>query len=310
MIAALVSVERLILVSNFLHMQQPWCEMINVMEKCKRSFPPALLIVASIFSSQVSADQNLLDLYEGGNFVLGTGAAIVRFDTNIKVTDKNTGNSTYLDLEGNLDLPEVSSVLTLYGVYQINQKHRLGFTFFGINRESSVFNIDKTFEDIRVVGEASFTDTTNFYRVDYGYNLFRSTGSSIDLMAGVYGLDLKYVFKAEGSITVDGVTSSGSIEDETSIFAPLPLIGLNFNFHITDSWRFMTKVSFIAGTYQDLSAVVSQTTINALYGINKNVGVVLGMSYFDADIDIESSSKIRDISYGYDGAYIGMHFFI
>jgi hypothetical protein len=263
-----------------------------------------------MFSDYVYAEQKDHNIYEGSNFVLGTGAAIVRFDSNIKTTDKNTGNSTYLDLEGNLDLPEVSSVLTLYGVYQINQKHRLGFSFFGINRESSVFNIDKTFEDIRVVGEARFTDTTNFYRLDYGYNLFRDFSSNIDLMAGIYGLDLKYVFKAEGSITVDGVTSSGSIEDETSIFAPLPLIGLNFNFRITDSWSFATKLSFIAGTYQDLSAIVSQASINALYRVNNNVGVVMGLAYFDADIDIESSSKIRDISYGYDGAYVGMHFFI
>ena len=151
----------------------------------------ALLITVSLQVSGVEADELQTELYKGSKFALGVGAAIVRFDSNIKVTDKQTGRDTYLDLEGNLDLPEVSAVTTLYGVYQFKPKHRLGFSFFSINRESELFNIDKTFEDIRVVGQASFTDTTNFYRLDYGYNLFEDTHSKIDLMAGVYGLDLK-----------------------------------------------------------------------------------------------------------------------
>ena len=270
-----------------------------------------MLLATVAFTGIARAEQDTLDVYKGSQFLLGVGAAIVRFDTNIKITDKGTDNSTYLDLEGNLDLPELSSVLTLYGAYQFNNKHRVGFHLFSINRESTVFDIDKTFEDVRVVGNASFTDTTNFYRLDYGYNLFGDAHSRIDLMAGIYGLDLKYVFKADGEITIDGFTAdSASIEDETSIFAPLPLIGLDFNFRITDSWSFATKVSFVAGSYNNLTATVSQTSINAIYRVNRYFGAVMGLSYFDADIEIESSSKTRDISYGYDGAYIGMHFFL
>lgn len=267
----------------------------------------ALLITVSLQLSDVEADELETELYKGSKFALGVGTAIVRFDTNIKVTDKQKGRKTYLDLEGNLDLPEVSTVMTLYGAYQFKPKHRLGFSFFSVNRESEIFNIDKTFEDIRVVGQASFTDTTNFYRLDYGYNLFKDTHSKIDFLAGVYGLDLKYVFKAEGSVTEDGVTTPGSIEDVSDVFAPLPLIGLNFGFRITDSWDFTNKVAFITGSYEDLSAAVIQVSIHALYRINQNFGVVMGLTYFDADIIIESSSKKRDISYGYDGAYIGMH---
>ena len=269
-----------------------------------------LLIAASVQASAVYADQPQTELYKDKKFALGVGAAIVRFDTNIKITDKQAARKTYLDLEGNLDLPELSTVTTFYGAYQFNPKHRLGFSFFSVNRESELFNIDKTFEDIRVVGQASFTDTTNFYRLDYGYNLFNDTHSKIDFLAGVYGLDLKYVFKAEGSITEGGVTTQKSIEDVSDVFAPLPLIGLNFGFRITDKWDFANKLAFITGTYEDLSATVFQASIHALYNINRNFGVVMGLTYFDADIDIESSSKTRDISYGYDGAYIGMHFYL
>ena len=124
-------------------------------------------------------------------------------------------------------------MVTIYGQYNFNQKHSIGFSFFGINRESSIFGFDKTFEDVRVVGDATLSDTTNFYRLEYGYTLFNDDRSKIKFLAGIYGLDLKYVFKAEGNITVDGITTSGSILEEANIFAPLPLIGLDFWFSFT-----------------------------------------------------------------------------
>jgi hypothetical protein len=268
------------------------------------------LMIALIAIDPVSAETDDMNLYKGSKFALGVGTAIVRFDTNIKFTDKPAGRKIYLDLEGNLDLPEVSTVLTFYGAYQIKPKHAIGFSFFSINRESEIINIDNTLEDVRIVGTASITDTTNFYRLDYGYNLFRDNSSKIDLMAGIYGLDLKYVFKADGEISEDGVTTTGSIEEEAKTFAPLPLIGLNFRFRITDSWRFATKVAFVTGSYSDLSATVTQTSIHALYNFSRRVGVVMGLTYFDADVVIEDDLERQDISYGYDGAYIGMHFLL
>ena len=270
----------------------------------------ALLIIASVPTNNVYAERMQTDLYKSSKFALGIGTAIVKFDTNVKYTDKARVRSTYLDLEGNLDLPEVSVVTTIYGAYQFKPKHRLGFSYFNVNRESNVFNIDKTFEDVKVVGNASITDTTDFYQLDYGYNLFNDGHSKIDLLAGIYGLDLKYVFTAGGDITIDGVTTSGSIEEETKIFAPLPLIGLDFLFRITDSWSFATKVAFVTGSHGDLSANVFQTSINAQYRFNRYVGVVMGLAHFDADVVIEDNLEKQNISYGYDGAYIGMHFFL
>jgi len=264
----------------------------------------------SMSTGYVCAEQEQIDLYKSSKFALGIGTAIVKFDTNLKFSDKATGNSSYLDLEGNLDLPEVSTVVTFYGAYQFKPKHSFSFSYFKINRESEIFNFDKTLEDVTVVGKASISDDTDFFRLDYGYNLFNDTHSKIDLMAGIYALDLRYVFRAEGDITVDGVTSSGSILEEANVFAPLPLIGLNFKFRITDSWSFTTKVAFVSGSHDDLSANVFQTSINALYKVNRHFGVVMGLAYFDADVVIEDGSEKQEISYGYDGGYIGMHFYL
>ena len=267
-----------------------------------------MLFFTVIVSTPTYAELDKLELYQGYKFALGAGAAVVKFDTKMKVTGKKTGNSVFLDPEGHLDLPEVSHVTTIYGVYNFNQKHSIGFSFFGINRESSVLSFDKTFGDVRVVGDATISDTTNFYRLDYGYTLFNDDRSKIKFIAGIYSLDLKYVFEAKGDLTIDGITQSGSILEEANVFAPLPLIGLDFWFSFTPEWSMATKVGFVAGSYEDLSAVVFQTGINAQYKFTKHIGGVIGLVSFDADVVIEDNTEKQDISYAYDGLFMGLHF--
>lgn len=265
-------------------------------------------LLVAITATPAYAEEDKLDLYGGYKFALGVGAAIVNFDAKFKSTDKRNGQSVFLDLEGNLDLPDTSSVTAIYGNYNFNPKHNIGFSFFRVNRESSVFSFDKTFEDIRVVGDATFSDSTKFFQLDYGYTLFNDDRSKINLLAGISMLDLKYVFTADGDITVDGVTTPGSILEEANVFAPLPLIGLDFWFSFTPKWSMATTVAFVAGKYEDVSAVVVKIGLNARYTFSKRVGGVIGLTSFSTDVEIEDSIKKQEISYAYDGLFVGLHF--
>ena len=267
-----------------------------------------VLLITAITVTPARAETDKIELYNGNKFALGVGAAIVKFDTKIKITNKQNGTRIFLDPEGNLDLPDTSSVTTIYGAYNFNQKHSIGFSYFSVNRESSVFSFDKTFEDIRVVGDATMSDATSFYSLDYGYTLFNDDRSQIKLLAGIYSLDLKYVFKADGDITIDGVTTSGSILEEADIFAPLPLVGLDFWFSFTPKWSMETSVGFVAGRYKDLSALVVQVGINAQYKFSRHIGGVIGLTNFAADVVIEDNIEKQEISYAYNGLFMGVHF--
>ena len=267
-------------------------------------------LFACIALTAHAADDGGKEFYKSESFALGIGAAIVKFDTKLKFTDKTRANfnSVFIDPEGTLGLPETSSVTTFYGAWNINPRHSVGFTYFSVNRENSLFNIDETLEDVRIQGDVTITDATNFYRLIYGYTLFKDYRSKINLSAGIYGLDLRYVFEAQGQITQDGVTISDSIKEEAKVFAPLPLIGLDFWYAFTPKWSLITKVAFVAGAYEDVSAGVLQTSINALYNFNDHIGLLFGLAYFDADVVIEDDVEKIDVAYGYDGGFIGMHF--
>ena len=270
-----------------------------------------LIILLSLFvlsAARADTEPDTTKLVESNKFALGIGAAIVKFDAKIKFTDKESGDQIFLDPEGNLNLPEISHVATFYGAYSFNPRHGIGFSFFRVSRESVLIDFDETVGDVTVLGKATIADNTHFYRLSYAYTLFDNAHNKIKLDAGIYGLDLKYVFTADGQITIRGVTRTRSIVEEANVFAPLPMIGLNFLTVFTPKWSLSTRVSFVAGEYQDVRAAVVQTSINTRYKFTDHVGLVFGLAYFDASINVEDEVDKTEIAYGYTGGYIGMHF--
>ena len=261
----------------------------------------------------VSADEALhaddANLYKGKKMAIGVGFGIVRFDSNAKVTDKASGQSIFIDAEGNLGLPEFSHINTIYGAYKFNQNHSLLFGYFSVNRVSNLINVDKNFDDIITVkGKLDISDKTRFYYLSYGYKLFRDDRSHVTLVAGLNGMDFRYVIDASGQVIVGGNIAEGQRLLDANVFAPLPLLGLNLGFSFTPKWSVSVKNSLIGGSYNDISARVLQSSMNVLYKVNNHVGILMGLTYFKAAVTIDDETKVTDVSYDYDGAFIGMHF--
>jgi hypothetical protein len=238
---------------------------------------------------------------------LGFGYAVVRFDSNVKFTDKATDRSVFVDVEGTLGLPETDGVPILYGSYQISQKHGIGFSYFRVSRKSSIFKIDENLGDVRITGDVRFRDDTQYLNLFYSRVLFSDDRSSVRGLIGINQLDIRYELEAEGTIEgLDG-ENRDELREDSSILAPLPLVGFDFRYRFTPEWGINTKVSLVAGSYDETRALVISTAINSTYQINEYVGAVLGLSYFDAEIEINEKDERTDINYGYDGLYIGLH---
>ena len=78
--------------------------------------------------AQASADSRALE-YLSPKGAVGVGAAVVSFDIKITLTDKSSGISLFWNPEGNLDLPEVARVNTVYAAYRVGDKHHLDPAF-------------------------------------------------------------------------------------------------------------------------------------------------------------------------------------
>ena len=266
------------------------------------------LIVSKAVSATAPAAGGEVEYYSPHG-AIGIGTAVVNFDTKIKLTDKSSGLSLFLDPEGNLDLPEKARVNVLYAAYRLADKHHMGLAYFAVKRESTFFSESINLEDIIIAnGKATLSDDTKFYFLQYGYSLFYDERSRVNGMFGIAGLDLKYTFTASGELIIDGNRQFDTYYSEASIFAPLPLFGFDFNFAFTPKWSMRSKVALVGGRYEDIRAGVLQTDMNANYWFTKHVGGVVGLSYFNARVVVEDDKKLQEVDYGYAGIYAGLHF--
>ena len=268
----------------------------------------ALIFVSYLIAAPVKADPGGYEIFEDGKILLGVGAAKVRLDSNIKITDKQSGNSIFMDLEGTLGLPSISSVTNFYGGYRFNPNHAIGIGYFQIDRSSQLLDFAGDLDDVVFVkANATLTDKTAFTRLFYGYSLFRDERSTVRLLGGLFVLDLQYILEAEGSITVDGVTLKRTLREEVSQVVPLPMFGFDFNFFFTPKWSLDASIVLVGGSYQDVSAGVLQSTIRTTYHATRHLGLDLGITYFDADVTIDKETERQEVTYGYDGISLGLH---
>ena len=242
-------------------------------------------------------------------YVLGIAAGLERFDTNVRIVDRNTGNSIFVDAEGSFGLPDSKTVPIVYGGLRINEKHGLGFYAFKVNRSGTALSINQDYGRLTVNGIVMFDDETSLSYLNYSYALFDDNQTYIRALLGVYLLDLNLQLDAVGDIALDGQPiQSGQSSDTLSEFAPLPLVGLDYWSRVTNRWFLGGKVAFITGSYDDVSALVVEAAIRARYRMSERVSLITGVNFLSADVDIKRTDTKREISYGFEGFYLGLDF--
>ena len=241
--------------------------------------------------------------------VIGVGTAIVRFDTKIKITDKDQAVSVGVDPENNLDMPETKQVNMFYGRYRLGRKSTIGGSYFAIKRSSVFLAPEINLGDMTILeGSAKLDDKTSFYFFDYSHSFYQDDRSDVKTIFGISGLDLKYTLEAEGQITIGDEVKVGEFEDDVSVFAPLPLFGVEAGFALTPKWSISTRILLIAGRYDDVEAGVVEARTFAAYKFSKRLGVIFGYHSFGADVKINSKKEKQEIDYSYGGIYGGLHF--
>jgi hypothetical protein len=238
---------------------------------------------------------------------VGVAAGYERFDTNFKFTDKSSGVSVFLDGEGTLGLPEIQSIPIIYGYWRPSERHGLGFSTFRIDREATLLAFNENFGDLNLTGQVTLTDQSRFYYLTYNYTLHSDDRAFVFLSLGGYGLHLRYELKASGTISFNGAPiASDEYASTASVFAPLPMIGIDTWFAVTPNWAVGAKISAVAGEYADVSATVFDSRIQAKYAFTKNFGLTFGVNYFQGEINIDKEDFRTVVHYGFNGVSMGV----
>ena len=135
----------------------------------------------------------------------------------------------------------------------------------------------------------------------------RLEAGTLDFLQLRQAQGLLEVSDATGEITLQGTpVVNERYRQEASVFAPLPMIGIDAWFSLTPRWALGTKISLVGGSYQDISAEVLETVIRSRYKFNRYLSGYIGISYFNADVTIDEADLRTDVAYGFDGLYLGL----
>jgi hypothetical protein len=268
-----------------------------------------LLITACIFTSQLShaeeTDSKEMPWAKGG---IGLGYFITALDTSLRF---GTGVGIDIDAESLLGMSDTSSVFRLGGFWRFskNQRHRLDFNWFSLNRTGSKtigrdIIIEGPDEEEILIPASSTVDSLlniDLYHVTYSYSLFLDDRLDIAINTGLYVAPIEMELKAEGLIEA---------EEKEAITAPLPTLGLRTNISITPKWYLLTNTEVLYLQYNNYKGYILSMNGSIEYRAWKHFGFGTGVDILHLFIESDGEDYPGvDLKGEIEFQYIGLIIF-
>ena len=258
------------------------------MKKCNWFI--CILGVCIILSGTVfAADKNKSDLpWEKGYLNLGWFFA----DTNsaFRLGESNLGLGISLDMEDFLGLDSTTSAFRIDGGWRFskNRRHKLEVGWFAFNRDSS----GTISEQIDIppelgggtIGPGDVRSKFNFdiIKLKYEYSFILDDRLDLNVGVGVFVMPIEFGVQA-----VVGGVGTGTLEED--ITAPLPVVGLGFDFAITPRWFVRQQLELFYLEIGDFSGSIASTSVALEYLPWKNVGFGLGVDAMRVQVEAKGS---------------------
>jgi hypothetical protein len=234
-------------------------------------------------------------------FYLSVGAAAFeKFNTNMRVSG-DAGLGSDLDLEDLLGLGESSTVARIDGRYAFNRRHWIEFSYFDINRdgERTIAN-DIIVGDVTIpAGTVDTTFDTAIFKIAYRYNFVTDPRTVIGASFGFHVMSIDSSFKSP----------SFNVEEDYTVDAPVPLVGLHGAYALSEKWKLSASAEFLQFDIGDYRGLITDTRLTIDHDTFEHFGWGVGFNGFSADATLKGRDGLKsDIEYGYQGLLIYLRF--
>ena len=240
---------------------------------------------------------------------INLGAYIATMDSAFRLGESNLGLGLELDVEEFLGLDTSDTSFRIDAGYRFGKtrRHTVEFSWFRFHREGTKFideEIEIPSEPPETIGPGDFTTVFNFdiYKLMYEYSFFFDERADLNLGLGLYIAPIEV-----GVSAVVGGVFDGKMEEE--ITAPLPVIGLGFDFAITPKWIITQQVELFYLEYDDYKGAISSVNFALEWLTWKHVGFGLGIDAMRVrveakDSDVPGADFRGNIEFSYVGAQL------
>lgn len=265
-----------------------------------------IMLSTTLFIPQVVATEWINQGEE--TFVFGAGVFLPSFNSSLRVDNTDLDLGTGVNLEDDLGLKSNETTSWLSGMWRFSANHRVSLAYFGFSRDAVVTALAdiEIGEEIFPAG-ATLTSEFKYQSVPlvYSYSFIKSQKHEL---AGSFGIHITTLdLKVAGDAFVGG---GGTIDGEVNskATAPLPLFGVNYEYHVNKKWTNGIHGEVFALDMEDgeigFSGTIFNVRASTQYWIYNNVGIGAAINWFSMDVDVNDSQWRGSIDYEYFGPQI------
>ncbi len=163
--------------------------------------------------------------------------------------------------------------------YKFNPKHKVEASFYSL-KSSSEKTVETSFEyNGETVNAGAAVDiyfNTDIYKVNYVYSAYRTSKLEFMFRVGLHITALETGLRAGYNL---GTASENFQTSNVSITAPLPVVGLGFDYEIMPKLNLNYTFDYFAISYDStVSGSMSDSILSLDYTFNKYIGVGAGFN--------------------------------
>ena len=207
-------------------------------------------------------------------FSLNLGGFVATFNSDLRIGSKSLGVGIDVNGEDALGLDSSLTVFRADAMYRFtdNRRHRFDLSYVDLRRGASrTLQADIQIKD-RVFSAGTTVDSLfdlKIIRGAYSYSLFQDERIDLGVSIGAYLAPIKIKISS---------SASGAAEEE-SITAPLPVLGLRFDFAITPKFFLKQSIDVFYLQYQSFQGSFFDAKIALEYNVWKNLGFGIAYDY-------------------------------
>ena len=240
-------------------------------------------------------------------FRISFGASIERYNTEIKINSRDNSIGEGIDLENDIGFDPDVNAGWISGWYRVADNHRLKLTYTPIrSTESNQISDDIVIGGTTIKsGAALYWDSQiDIYDFSYIYSVYSKPNVELGLSAGLYWLRNSNEILASGEVIAEGDDEpifKADYRASQKIQAPLPLIGIIFDYEIFPSWRTNASISFLSLTIDNIKGNILNAKIGTEYYFGQHWGVGASLGYFDLDVEINGLVFNNSFKWSHNG---------
>lgn len=267
------------------------------------------LLLLAFSAPAFSAEAGKVHPYLSDKFFVDVGVFFPNRIWGVGVDGSLDESNDVIEFEESVDFKEKDRVLALEFGWRFGQKWRLVGQYFESSGSTSVvLEEDVEWEDVvfqagtNATGGAGLTLVRTFFGREFRSGEMYEFG----LGAGLHWLEIGAFL--EGTILVEGGETASAVESVRAQ-APLPNVGVWYNYSITERWAVRSRADFFSADIDNYDGTMINLALGVNYQIAENFGVGVNYNYFDIDVKVDQSDWRGRIKTTYEGMYVNLSFY-